>query len=139
MRDGYKVTIIIVIICFLGGCSPADRFIRLVTKHPHLLETISHDTVRIRTTLPKDTLLVWSKQSDTIVFNQVRIERRNDSVKIIVKERPCTTFIQKTEYRPSKIIEKYAQSKKPKFWDKLERYGLYLLLLLSLFILLFRR
>ncbi len=132
---------IIVSIIFFSSCSPADRFLRLVEKHPYLLESISVDSVRIRDTIHQDTQVVWKNKVDTLILSQVKIERRNDTFRIITRERPCTTYVNRTEIRPSKIVEKEILKKGQKrpFYQVAKDYVLYLLLLLSLLIIFLRR
>jgi len=132
---------IIVSIIFFSSCSPTDRFLRLVEKHPYLLESISVDSVRIRDTIYQDTQVVWKNKVDTLILSQVKIERRNDTFRIITRERPCTTYVNKTEIRPSKIVEREILKKGQKrpFYQVAKDYVLYLLLLLSLLIIFLRR
>ena len=139
----YESRIIGIICCllFLISCSPRQRFVRLVKKHPYLLETISSDTIRVRNTLAQDTQVVWKKEVDTLVFREVTIERRNDTFRIIKEAKPCTTFIRRTEYRPSKIVEKYVTQKgqKRSFYQGIKDYFLYCLLFVLIIALIVRK
>ena len=132
---------IIVSIIFFSSCSPSDRFLRLVQKYPYLLESVSVDSVRVRDTISQDTQVVWKNKVDTLILSQVKIERRNDTFRIITRERPCTTYVNRTEIRPSKIIEREILKKGQKrpFYQVAKDYALYLLLLLSLLIIFLRR
>jgi len=132
---------IIVSIIFFSSCSPSDRFLRLVQKHPYLLESVSVDSVRVRDTISQDTQVVWKNKVDTLILSQVKIERRNDTFRIITRERPCTTYVNRTEIRPSKIVEREILKKGQKrpFYQVVKDYVLYLLLLLSLLIIFLRR
>lgn len=132
---------IIVSIIFFSSCSPSDRFLRLVQKYPYLLESVSVDSVRVRNTISQDTQVVWKNKVDTLILSQVKIERRNDTFRIITRERPCTTYVNKTEIRPSKIVEREILKKGQKrpFYQVVKDYVLYLLLLLSLLIIFLRR
>ena len=121
MRNAIKYFTLIAIVLVHYGCSPVDRFIRLTTKYPFLLESVQHDTVIIRNPVLKDTQIIWEKQIDTFVFSETKIERRNDTLKFYFRERPCTTYINKTEIKPSKCVEKVIKNES----DEKERYYLY--------------
>ena len=121
MRNAIKYFTLIAIVIVHYGCSPVDRFIRLTTKYPFLLESVQHDTVVIRNPVLKDTQIIWEKQIDTFVFSETKIERRNDTLKFYFRERPCTTYINKTEIKPSKYVEKVIKNES----DEKERYYLY--------------
>lgn len=121
MRNAIKYFTLIAIVIVHYGCSPVDRFIRLTTKYPFLLESVQHDTVVIRNPILKDTQIIWEKQIDTFVFSETKIERRNDTLKFYFRERPCTTYINKTEIKPSKYVEKVIKNES----DEKERYYLY--------------
>ena len=140
MKNAIKYFTLIAIVLIHNGCSPVDRFIRLTTKYPFLLENIQHDTVIIRTPVSKDTQIVWKKQIDTLIFSETTIERRNDTFKFYFRERPCTTYVNKTEIRPSKYVEKVIQERQKRaFFETIEDYILLVLLLLSLLVILFRK
>lgn len=141
MRYGLKFISFLLIICICYSCSPTHRFHRLVTKYPYLLDSSRQDKIIVRDSVVKDTQIVWKNKVDTIVFSQVTIERRNDTFRIIERERPCTTYLQKTIYQPSKIVEKYIKEKgqKRSFFKTLKDYILLVLLLLSLLVILFRK
>jgi len=140
MKNAIKYFTLIAIVLIHNGCSPVYRFIRLTTKYPFLLESLQHDTVIIRTPLLKDTQIVWKKQIDTLIFSETTIERRNDTFKFYFRERPCTTYVNKTEIRPSKYVEKVIQERQKRaFFETIEDYVLLVLLLLSLLVILFRK
>ena len=140
MKNATKYFTLIAIVIVHYGCSPVDRFIRLTTKYPFLLESVQHDTVIIRNPVLKDTQIVWKKQIDTLVFSETKIERRNDTFKFYFTERPCTTYINKTEIKPSKYVEKVIEKRQDgAFFKTLKDYILLVLLLLSLLVILFRK
>ena len=118
--------------CFLASCSPIDRFARLVEKHPYLLETLETDTIVVRESLPQDTQVVWKTNIDTFVYQNLKIERIHDTFRFFYRERNCTTHINKTEIKPSKIIEKTLQAKQER-----PIYKILTLVLLLLLVLLF--
>jgi hypothetical protein len=121
MKNAIKYFTLIAIVLVHNACSPVDRFMRLTTKYPFLLESIQHDTFVIRNPILKDTQIIWEKQIDTFVFSETKIERRNDTLKFYFRERPCTTYINKTEIKPSKYVEKVIKNES----DEKERYYLY--------------
>ena len=126
-----------IIICFVH-CSPNYRFHRLVTKYPYLLDSVQRDKVIIRENLTIDSIFIWESQVDTIFFPQAIIERRNDTFRYYFRERPCTTYIQKTEVRPSKVIERYYQEKveKREAWRYLRENAHWFLIIIFLLVLL---
>jgi len=141
MHYGFKIIYILIISSVLASCSPHYRFIRLVTKYPYLLDSIQQNKVIVRDSIHQDTQIIWKNKIDTLILNQIKIERRNDTFRIITRERPCTTYIQETTYKPSKIVEKYIQEKQEKgFFGALHKIkeslwliiiGLLLLLLIT--------
>lgn len=140
MKNEFKYFIIIVTILIHSSCSPVDRFVRLTTKYPFLLESIQHDTVVIRPSVLKDTQIIWKNQIDTLIFSETKIERRNDTFRFYFRERPCTTYINKTEIKPSKYVEKVIEKgQKRSFLEVTQNYILLVLLLLSLLVILFRK
>lgn len=140
MKNAIKYFTFIAIVLVHNGCSPVDRFIRLTTKYPYLLESVQNDTVIIRNPVLKDTQFVWKKQIDTFVFSETKIERRNDTFRFYFRERPCTTYINKTEIKPSKYVEKVIEKRQQRaFFQTIEDYILLVLLFLSLLVILFRK
>lgn len=140
MRNAIKYFTLIAIVLIHNGCSPVDRFIRLTTKYPFLLESVQHDTVVIRTPVLKDTQIVWKKQIDTFVFSETKIERRNDTLKFYFRERPCTTYVNKTEIKPSKYVEKVIEKRQERSFRELGRdIFAFIIIVLSLLVILFRK
>ncbi len=107
----YKIFITILSVIFLLGCSPAYRYNRLLEKFPYLQDTIQQTEIVVRDSIHQDTQIVWNTKIDTLVLSQVKIERRNDTFRIITRERPCTTYVNKTIVQPSKTVEKYIEEK----------------------------
>ena len=107
----YKIFITILSVILLLGCSPAYRYNRLLEKYPYLQDTIQQTEIVIRDSVHQDTQIVWNTKIDTIVLNQVRIERRNDTFRILTRERPCTTYVNKTIVKPSETIKQYIEKK----------------------------
>jgi hypothetical protein len=138
---GIKHLIAISFIVLFVGCSPAYRYHRLVTKYPFLLDSVSTDKIVIREDIIVDSVFIWESEVDTIFFPQATIERRHDTFRFYFRERPCTTYIQKTEVRPSKTIERYYQDKvnKTQAWEFFKLNFHWLLIILSLLLLLIRR
>ena len=138
---GIKHFIISVYIITITSCSPHSRFYRLVTKYPHLLDSSRQDKVIIRNSVVVDTQVVWKNQTDTLIFRETKIERRNDTFRFYFRERPCTTFIEKTQIVPSKIIERHYQEKviKKQAWDFFKSNFHWLLIILFLLTLLIKK
>jgi hypothetical protein len=112
----YKFFVFVLILVFLGSCSPQKRFTKLIEKHPYL---ITSDTVKIldtvRVNIPAvqvDTVLKIDQLTDTVTIikehYKTKVWRVRDSVFI---SGGCDTI------RVEKIIErripvKYYEKKK---------------------------
>lgn len=115
-----KITLAWICIHYLGACSPVHRFNRLVKCYPFLLDSQVFDTLVISRIESVDTTFILGKK-DTIYQQGVEIHRHFDSIRLIVRERNCTTFQQQTIIKPSKIVERYIKQEQ----DDKERYYLY--------------
>lgn len=112
MKYGYTaINFIIALLILSTSCSPQHRFLRLVKNHPYLLDTFRTREVQIQTIQKVDTQIIWKKERDTIEFRTFRMERFRDTLRFYSRERACTTFVNTTQIRPSKTIEKYIESK----------------------------
>ena len=90
--------IIWIAILFFSSCSPVHRFNRLVKRHPYLIDRLKSDTIIINS---------GEVETDTFYINSgIRIERSRDTFRFIYRERNCTTYIEKTEIRPTTVIER---------------------------------
>jgi hypothetical protein len=91
----------------INACSPVYRFNRLVKRHPYLIDRIKSDTIIINSGKSIDTFFVSEVETDTFYINSgIRIERSRDTFRFIYRERNCTTYIEKTEIRPTTVIER---------------------------------
>lgn len=91
----------------ISSCSPLYRFNRLVKCHPYLLDRLKSDTVLVDSGKSVDTFFIAETEFDTFYFDRgVRIERFRDTFRIYYRERNCTTYIEKTEIKPTQIIER---------------------------------
>jgi predicted nucleic acid-binding Zn ribbon protein len=97
---------IMVLLGLLVSCNPIHRFNRLVECYPYLLDSVKHSEVIVDSGKVVDTAFIVQTQVDTFVVNGVRIERIRDTFRIIYRERNCTTTVNKTEVRPTKVIER---------------------------------
>lgn len=114
-----KILFIGMLGCVMHSCSPTYRFNRLVEKYPFLLESKTYDSVRVVEYTTTDSIFYWEEIHDTITINGIRIERFRDTFRIQHKQPNCTTFINTTEIRPSKLTEKIIQKEKNMdFWIK---------------------
>jgi hypothetical protein len=114
----------------MGSCSPLYRFNRLVERHPYLLESVKSDTIHIREGKVVDTFFTFKSETDSFYINSgIRIERYRDTLRVYFRERNCTTYIEKTEIRPSKVTETTIRK-------EIEREGNKGLIQLSLYVLL---
>jgi len=97
---------IMVLLGLLVSCNPIHRFNRLVECYPYLLDSVKHSEVIVDSGKVVDTAFVIQTQVDTFVVNGIRVERIRDTFRIIYRERNCTTTVNKTEVRPTKVIER---------------------------------
>jgi hypothetical protein len=124
----YKYFVWIAILC-VSGCSPVYRFNRLVECHPYLLESVKSDTIHIREGKIVDTFFTFKSETDSFYINSgIRIERYRDTLRVYFRERNCTTYIEKTEIRPSKVVTETTIRK------EIEREGNKGLIKLSLYV-----
>lgn len=124
----------------LFSCTPAQRFARLIEKHPYLIETTKKDTISVRIYPPQDTTIIFKKDYDTIIFDNHRIERFRDTFRFFYKQSNCTTFINKTIYQPSKYVTKEIEKRQKRSNRDLSRdIFTFVILVLSLLVVLFRK
>jgi len=97
---------IMVLLGLLVSCNPIHRFNRLVECYPYLLDSVKHSEVIVDSGKVVDTAFIVQTQVDTFVVNGIRVERIRDTFRIIYRERNCTTTVNKTEVRPTKVIER---------------------------------
>ena len=103
----YKYITWIAILC-ISSCSPVHRFNRLLECHPYLFYRVKSDTIIVDSGKSVDTVFIATSETDTFYINSgVRIERSRDTFRFYFRERNCTTYIQKTEIKPTtKVIER---------------------------------
>lgn len=108
MKNGNFIRYIVgFVLLSISSCSPLHRFNRLVKCHPYLLDRLKSDTVLVDSGKSVDTFFVAETEFDTFYFDRgVRIERFRDTFRIYYRERNCTTYIEKTEIKPTQIIER---------------------------------
>lgn len=124
-------------IWFFVSCSPAYRFSRLVTKHPHLLttDTITQvDTMRLE--IPKtqvDTVFLTQQLHDTIVIEKERLKVKLYTVhdSIYVDAKCDTVYVEKIIER--KIPVKYFE-KKVHWFDQVKTWLKWFFVILLIFL-----
>lgn len=93
--------------CILFACcSPIYRFERLLQKHPYLATLYAKDSVAIKTYEDVDTIFVLSSEKDTLFFNDTKLYRTSDTIRLIRTFKPCTTYVSKNISIPEKTIER---------------------------------
>jgi len=97
---------IMVLFGLFTSCNPLHRFNRLVERYPYLLDSVKHSEVVVDSGKVVDTAFVIQTKMDTFVIDGIRIERVRDTFRVIYRERNCTTTVNKTEIRPTKVIER---------------------------------
>jgi len=127
-------------ILLVSSCTPIHRFNRLVKCHPYLLDRLESDTIIVDSGKSTDTFFVAKTEIDTFYIDGgVRIERFRDTFRVYYRERNCTTYISKTEIKPTQIIEREIR-KEIKKEQNISIIKLSLVLLVILFIIgLFRK
>ena len=110
MKTNYGNTIKITLwtaVLFFCSCSPIHRFNRLVERHPYLIDRLKSDTIVINSGKSIDTFFVFETETDTFHVNSgIRVERSRDTFRFVYRERNCTTYIERTEIRPTTVIER---------------------------------
>ena len=100
-------------ICFVGlcfsSCSPQYRLRSLLKTHPYLYENFRYDSIRIENAVVQDSLFFFTKEKDTITFNNATIYRNSDTLRLVQSCPPCTTTITKQILQPT---EKYFKEKR---------------------------
>jgi len=131
----------LLILFILAGCNPAYRFRRLVNKHPELLDSLTKTEIVVRNQQIHDTILYF--KSDTIITEYATIYRTADTIRLITREKPCTTYVHNTEIRPTQIKERkvvqFLKDKKAGFVGSLYQGIIGLLVLALIFVSLRKR
>lgn len=124
MRNKNVTALILLCFVFCSLFSGCGMFSRIVEIH-------KTDTIKIAAPLVRDTLLFFKEKSDTIKTEFTTIYRYGDTLRLHYIERPCTTYISKTEIRPTSHTKETRREgpiyPKLTFWDKM-------ILILSLFV-----
>ena len=113
------------IFCVLGlgiifnSCSPEYRLRRILKNNPTLYEIFTHDSIHIRDVVVQDSVFFFTKEKDTIRFENATIYRTHDTIRLRQSCPPCTTLIQQQILRPSKETIKEKGIKRS-FREKLE-------------------
>lgn len=115
----FKIVILWILGIYITACNPVHRFNRLVKCYPFLLDSQVFDTLVISRIESVDTTYILGKK-DTLYQQGIEIHRHFDSIRLIIRERNCTTYQQQTIVKPSKIVEKYIKEE----YDSKERYYL---------------
>ena len=92
-------------LCFTA-CSPQFRLQRLLQNNPYLYEIFTHDSVRVQNVMVSDSVFFFTKEKDTIRFENATIFRHSDTLRLIQSCPPCTTYVSKTILQPSQTITK---------------------------------
>ena len=106
MNNGYKeFGLLAIIVCWvLVSCNNVHRINKILQKHPELIDSFTKSEILVRNQQVHDTLLYF--KSDTIITEYATIYRTSDTIRLITRERPCTTYVHNTEIKP--------QAEKPK-------------------------
>ena len=107
---------------YLSACSPQSRLLRLLKNNPHLYETFRYDSVYVRNVNSTDSVFFFTKEKDTITFNNATIYREFDTLRLVQSCPPCTTYVSKTILQPTqKVIKEkgYKRSLREKLEDSI--------------------
>ena len=116
MKNKNVTTPILLCFIFLFVSTGCGMFGRIVEIH-------KTDTIKISAGLVRDTLLFFKEKSDTIRTEFSTIYRYGDTLRLHYIERPCTTYISKTEIQPTRHTKETRQERpfftKLTLWDKM--------------------
>ena len=105
-NDKIRIFCICVMGCCLSSCSPQYRLSRLLQNNPYLYEIFRHDSLHIENVVHTDSVFFFTKEKDTITFQNATIYRNSDTIRIRQSCPPCTTYIAKTILQPTERITK---------------------------------
>ena len=91
-------------------------------KIPYLYENFRHDSIRIENVLVQDSVFFFTKEKDTITFNNATIYREFDTLRLVQSCPPCTTYVSKTILQPTQKLLKetrYKRSLREKLEDSI--------------------
>ena len=98
----FRIFMVVCASILLVACSPIDRYNRLISKYPFLVESKTLDSIKIVEYFSTDSTFFWSEVHDTITIDGIRLERFRDTFRITTRPQYCTTFIKQTINKPSK-------------------------------------
>ena len=133
---------LVVLLGIISSCDPVHRFNRLLEQYPYLIDSIENSEVVVDSGKVVDTAFITQIEVDTFYINGIRIERIRDTFRVVYRERNCTTQINKTEIKPTKVVEreirKEIQKEQKRNGLMYLLYGLIGVIILSLLIKLFK-
>jgi len=111
-------------VCIVGlcitSCTPQYRLQRLLKNNPYLYENFRYDSISIKNAVVQDSLFFFTKEKDTLYFNNATIYRNADTLRLIQSCPPCTTTITKQILQPTKEYfkeKRYQRSLREKLED----------------------
>jgi hypothetical protein len=104
-----------------------------------IVEVYKTDTIKIAAGLVRDTTFIFEKSSDTIRTEFSTIYKTGDTLRLHYIERPCTTYISKTEIQPTRHTKETRQERP--FYQKLNIFDKLILILIlgGIFVILLSR
>jgi len=105
---------------YLSSCSPQYRLRSILKNHPYLYENFRYDSIRIENAVVQDSLFFFTKEKDTLYFNNATIYRNSDTLRLVQSCPPCTTTITKQILQPTKEYfkeKRYQRSLREKLED----------------------
>jgi hypothetical protein len=118
-NDKVRIFCIYVMGVCLTSCSPQYRLSRILQNNPYLYEIFRHDSLHIRNVQITDSVFFFTKERDTITFQNATIYRSSDTLRIRQYCPPCTTYVSTTKIQPKETLIKEKGFKRS-FFQKLE-------------------
>ena len=115
-----RIFCICIVGIYLNSCSPQYRLQRLLENHQYLYENFRYDSIRIQNAVVQDSLFFFTKEKDTLYFNNATIYRNADTLRLVQSCPPCTTTITKQILQPTKEYfkeKRYERSLREKLED----------------------
>lgn len=101
MYGTIRIFCICIVGIYLNSCSPQYRLQRLLKNNPSLYEVFRYDSIRVKNVVVQDSVFFFTKEKDTLYFNNATIYRSSDTIRLRQSCPPCTTYIQQQILRPT--------------------------------------
>jgi len=106
MNGTYRIYCLWIVGLCLSACSPQSTLSRLLKNHPYLYENFRYDSIRVENAVVQDSVFFFTKEKDTITFNNATIFRHFDTLRLVQSCPPCTSYVSKTILQPTQKLIK---------------------------------